>query len=84
MDHAIGCDSSTGRRTEGQELLGNDPIEIAVLDSLIVEVLFDVERGKVEETVQYGSVNTFEALENRQVKGGYCCGVSGRRSEMMI
>ncbi len=58
------------RPAEGEELLWEDPVEVAVLDFFVVFVFVDVEAVEVEEAVEEGLVEAVEAVEQGEVVGG--------------
>eukprot|EP00519_Triparma_laevis_P009995 CAMPEP_0182512256 /NCGR_PEP_ID=MMETSP1321-20130603/31872_1 /TAXON_ID=91990 /ORGANISM="Bolidomonas sp., Strain RCC1657" /LENGTH=54 /DNA_ID=CAMNT_0024719039 /DNA_START=395 /DNA_END=559 /DNA_ORIENTATION=- len=52
------------RPSEAQYLVGDVPVEVAVLDLLEVLVFGAVEGGEIEETVLTGGADAAEAVED--------------------
>lgn len=52
---------------EGDELAGNDPVQIAILDAFVILVLFDIEGPKIVPPEPDRVLKPLKAMEQRAV-----------------
>lgn len=63
QNYSIFVDSLVIGRAKGDELVGNDPVQITILDSLVVLVLLQIELLIVEPAQLDGVVQTPQAVK---------------------
>jgi len=69
---------------EGDELVGNDPVEVSVLDLLVVLVLLVVKIFELVPPVAYCDFEPFQTVENSAVVGTVTVAGISERSKLVL
>ena len=62
-EYVVLIDGLTGGRAEGDELVGNDPVQISIFDLLVMLVFREVERLVVEPAQSHRILESAQAIQ---------------------